>query len=175
MRTVTGLQGRYAPEVRYARDLVRDGYLGDVLGTTMVGSGWSGAALTALNGPDHLALKPRSRLVVTGAAGAVGGYAVQLAKVAGHEVLVDAAPEDRLLVRSLGADEVVERGPGLAGRIRAVWPDSADAVLDAAVIGPALLPAVRRGGSLVYVRSRPDQAEFDRQAATHGVALVLEF
>lgn len=43
-RTVTGLQGRYAPEVRYARDLIRDGYVGDVLGTTMVGSGmvWGG-------------------------------------------------------------------------------------------------------------------------------------
>jgi predicted dehydrogenase len=43
-RTVIGLQGRYLPEVRYARDLIRDGYLGDVLGTTMVGSGmvWGG-------------------------------------------------------------------------------------------------------------------------------------
>ncbi|WP_127503961.1 Gfo/Idh/MocA family protein [Actinoplanes solisilvae] len=43
-RTVTGLQGRYAPEVRYARELIGDGYIGDVLGTTMVGSGmvWGG-------------------------------------------------------------------------------------------------------------------------------------
>ena len=47
-RTVVGLQGRYLPEVRYARDLIRDGYLGDVLGTTMVGSGmvWGGAVAT---------------------------------------------------------------------------------------------------------------------------------
>ncbi|MEU3979379.1 Gfo/Idh/MocA family oxidoreductase [Streptomyces sp. NPDC026672] len=37
--TIVGLQGRYAPEVRFARDLVRDGYVGEVLGTTMVGSG----------------------------------------------------------------------------------------------------------------------------------------
>ncbi|MFI7607499.1 Gfo/Idh/MocA family protein [Micromonospora sp. NPDC049366] len=44
VRTVVGLQGRYAPEVRLARDLVRDGYVGRVLGTTMVGSGmvWGG-------------------------------------------------------------------------------------------------------------------------------------
>ncbi|MFE9355208.1 Gfo/Idh/MocA family protein [Streptomyces olivaceoviridis] len=39
VRTVAGLQGRYAPEVRHARDLIRDGYIGEVLGTTMVGSG----------------------------------------------------------------------------------------------------------------------------------------
>ncbi|MFF4975417.1 Gfo/Idh/MocA family protein [Streptomyces sp. NPDC001083] len=39
VRTVVGLQGRYAPEVRFARDLVRDGYVGRVLGTTLSGSG----------------------------------------------------------------------------------------------------------------------------------------
>jgi predicted dehydrogenase len=44
VRTVVGLQGRYAPEIRYAAQLVSDGYLGRVLGTTMVGSGmvWGG-------------------------------------------------------------------------------------------------------------------------------------
>ncbi|MBF9131227.1 Gfo/Idh/MocA family oxidoreductase [Plantactinospora sp. S1510] len=44
VRTVVGLQGRYAPEVRYARDLIHDGYVGTVLGTAMVGSGmvWGG-------------------------------------------------------------------------------------------------------------------------------------
>src|ERR1700760_1399410 len=47
-RTVVGLQGRYAPEVRYAGDLIADGYLGDVLGTTLVGSGmvWGGRVAT---------------------------------------------------------------------------------------------------------------------------------
>ncbi|ATO14162.1 oxidoreductase [Micromonospora sp. WMMA2032] len=46
VRTVVGLQGRYAPEVRHARDLIRDGYVGEVLGTTLVGSGmvWGGVA-----------------------------------------------------------------------------------------------------------------------------------
>lgn len=43
-RTVIGLQGRYAPEIRYAAQLIADGYVGRVLGTTMVGSGmvWGG-------------------------------------------------------------------------------------------------------------------------------------
>ncbi len=39
VRTVIGLQARFAPQVRHARDLVAEGYVGRVLGTTLVGSG----------------------------------------------------------------------------------------------------------------------------------------
>jgi len=39
VRTVIGLQARNAPVVRYLRDLVEEGYVGRVLGTTLVGSG----------------------------------------------------------------------------------------------------------------------------------------
>lgn len=44
VRTVIGLQGRFAPAVRHARDLVARGYVGEVLATTLVGSGiaWAG-------------------------------------------------------------------------------------------------------------------------------------
>ncbi|MET7990888.1 Gfo/Idh/MocA family oxidoreductase [Amycolatopsis sp. NPDC005232] len=49
VRTIAGLQGRFAPEVRYARDLIADGYVGDILGTTLVGSGaaWGPTATKA--------------------------------------------------------------------------------------------------------------------------------
>src|SRR5207244_3783286 len=36
---VAGLQARAAPAVSYVRDLVRQGYVGDVLSTTLIGSG----------------------------------------------------------------------------------------------------------------------------------------
>ncbi len=39
VRTVIGLQARSAPEIRHARDLVANGYVGQVLGTTLVASG----------------------------------------------------------------------------------------------------------------------------------------
>lgn len=44
VRTAIGLQGRFAPAVRHTRDLIVNGYLGKVLGTTLVGSGvaWGG-------------------------------------------------------------------------------------------------------------------------------------
>src|SRR4030095_2016161 len=37
VRTVIGLQARFAPAVQYARDLITQGYIGDVLATHLVG------------------------------------------------------------------------------------------------------------------------------------------
>ena len=37
--TVCGLQARFSPAIRYVRDLIADGYIGEVLATTVVGSG----------------------------------------------------------------------------------------------------------------------------------------
>lgn len=39
IHTAVGLQARFSPAVRHARELVADGYVGEVLGTTLVGSG----------------------------------------------------------------------------------------------------------------------------------------
>ncbi|MEV5385620.1 Gfo/Idh/MocA family oxidoreductase [Streptomyces sp. NPDC052721] len=49
VRTVIGLQGRYHPELRYARRLIEDGRIGRVIGTTLVGSGmvWNGQTTKA--------------------------------------------------------------------------------------------------------------------------------
>ncbi|MGW0083124.1 Gfo/Idh/MocA family protein [Streptomyces sp. NPDC003393] len=49
VRTVIGLQGRYHPELRYARRLIEDGRIGRVIGTTLVGSGmvWNGRTTKA--------------------------------------------------------------------------------------------------------------------------------
>lgn len=45
VRTAVGLQARSAPTIRYLRDLVRDGYVGEVLSTTLVGSSGSMGAV----------------------------------------------------------------------------------------------------------------------------------
>jgi predicted dehydrogenase len=47
VRTFTGLQARSSPVVRYLRDLVADGYVGEVLSTTLVLSGRSWGGLVA--------------------------------------------------------------------------------------------------------------------------------
>lgn len=47
VRTVVGLQARFSPAVQHARDLVAQGYVGDVLSTSLVGSGISWGAETS--------------------------------------------------------------------------------------------------------------------------------
>jgi NADPH:quinone reductase-like Zn-dependent oxidoreductase len=109
-------------------------------------------AMTARLALDQLALAPGQTLLVTGAAGAFGGYVVQLAKAEGIRVVVDAAPADERLVRALGADQVVARGAGLAGRVRQIVPGGVDGVADGALLREEVLPAVRDGGGVAAVR-----------------------
>ncbi len=59
--------------------------------------------LTARLALDVLGLRPARAVVVTGAAGAVGGYAMQLAKAEGLQVIADASPTDEQMVRCLEA------------------------------------------------------------------------
>jgi NADPH:quinone reductase-like Zn-dependent oxidoreductase len=108
--------------------------------------------LTARQALDILNLAPGQLLAVTGAAGAVGGYVVQLAKHAGLRVVADAAPFDAALVNALGADVVVRRGPDVAERIREVAHQGVDALVDCAVIGGPVLAAVRDRGAVAAVR-----------------------
>jgi NADPH:quinone reductase-like Zn-dependent oxidoreductase len=128
--------------------------------------------LTALRALDLLELPPQSTVAVTGAAGAVGGYAVELARVAGHQVIADAAPADAELVNGLGADIVVPRGPDVADAIRGAAPDGVDAVIDAAVIGADIVSTIRAGGRYAAVRSADEQNRLEAEAAARGVRIV---
>src|SRR5215213_5355299 len=49
VRTVVGLQGRQAPAIEFVNELVRDGYVGDILSTTMVGISVPGDAVVKAN------------------------------------------------------------------------------------------------------------------------------
>ncbi len=108
--------------------------------------------LTARLSLDLLDLKPGQSLAVTGAAGAYGGYVVQLAKSEGLTVIADASEADETLVKSLGADIVVRRGPDVASRIRQHVPDGVDGLADGAVLNERVIAAVRHGGAFTSVR-----------------------
>lgn len=109
-------------------------------------------ALTARLTLDLLALVPGATLAVTGAAGAYGGYVVQLAKADGLRVVADSSEADRELVTSLGADIVVQRGPDVAERILAAVPGGVDGLADGSVQNEQVLLAVRDGGGFATVR-----------------------
>ncbi|WP_405587050.1 NADP-dependent oxidoreductase [Streptomyces sp. NBC_01092] len=99
-------------------------------------------ALTAAQALDRLELEPGQSLLVTGAAGAVGGYAVRLAAHRGIPVSALARETDEEFVRSLGAVGFT------AGDVEA---GSFDAVLDAAFLGEPALEWVRDGGAYLGV------------------------
>jgi NADPH:quinone reductase-like Zn-dependent oxidoreductase len=103
-----------------------------------------------------------------GGAGAVGGYAIQLAKADGLTVLADVAPSDDKLVRSLGADVVVDRRGDVAASIRSQLPDGAPGLIDTAALDALALPAVADGGGLVTLKGWTGPSE--RDIVIHPVA-----
>jgi NADPH:quinone reductase-like Zn-dependent oxidoreductase len=87
-----------------------------------------------------------NRLLVTGAAGAVGGYVASLAQDRGWQVTGLARPQDGEFVRGLGADFTTHAEPG--------W----DAVADAAALQERGLALVRDGGAFVGVQPSSEPA-----------------
>jgi NADPH:quinone reductase-like Zn-dependent oxidoreductase len=69
------------------------------------------AALTAFQGlRDAVSLKPGERVLVHGAGGGVGSFAVQIAKAMGAAEVTGVCSTGKVdLVRSLGADRVIDR------------------------------------------------------------------
>jgi NADPH:quinone reductase-like Zn-dependent oxidoreductase len=107
--------------------------------------------LTAVQALDRLDLRQGQALLVTGAAGAVGGFAVELAAGRGIRVVAVAGGDDEPLVRGLGATLFVPRTARLGEAVRALVPGGVHAALDAAAVGAAALDAVRSGGGFAAV------------------------
>jgi len=98
---------------------------------------------------DELGVSEGQSILIAGAAGGVGTYAVQVAAAQGATVIAHARREHHDLLRELGADEVVDyRDDDWVSKVRAAHPGGVDALLD--TIGGAALTAcfeaVRDGG-----------------------------
>src|SRR3954447_2191076 len=97
---------------------------------------------------DDAGLTAGQRVLINGAGGAVGAYAVQLAKRAGAHVIATASPRSRERVRTAGADEVIDH---TTAEVTVAEP--VDVLLNLARIAAdqlvALVALVRPGGVVV--------------------------
>jgi NADPH:quinone reductase-like Zn-dependent oxidoreductase len=98
--------------------------LSDELASTLgVAGATASAALAAID------LKPEDTVLIGGAAGGVGVFAVQLARLSGATVIGTVSEGTFPFLRELGA-EPVAYGVGLADRVRALAPDGITAAVD---------------------------------------------
>ena len=109
-------------------------------------------ALTAILALDMLNLARGQTLLVTGGAGMLGGYAIQLARQAGIRVLANASEKDRDFLTSVGVDAILPRDQGLEDALRTACPDGVDGLFDGALIADKISRFVRSGGTAVSVR-----------------------
>jgi len=100
-----------------------DGISDEVASTLPVAGTTASAALAAID------LRSGDTVLIGGAAGGVGMFAVQLAKLAGATVIGTASEGTFEFLRQLGAQPVAY-GPGLADRVRALAPGGVTAATD---------------------------------------------
>jgi NADPH:quinone reductase-like Zn-dependent oxidoreductase len=120
---------------------------------------------------DHARVHAGEKVLVIGASGGVGGFAVQIAKALGAEVTGMASPGKLDAVRGLGADHVLDRGE------RDLGADRYDAVVD--VAGRRPLAQLRRAltphGRLVIVGGETGGRLLDGIGRQFRAALLSPF
>lgn len=113
------------------------------------GSALPVCATTARLLVDAAAVSEGDLVLVTGAAGMVGGFAAQLAGGRGAHVVAAVRDSDADEARRLGAETVVTAGDELEVEVRGEWQDGVDVCLDTVGLGAGALVCVRDGGAFV--------------------------
>lgn len=116
---------------------------------------------------EHGGLTSGQRVLIQGAAGGVGQFAVQLAKWKGAEVIGTASSANLAFVRSLGADIVVDYTTTPVESVA----QEVDLVLDGVGGGTLLssVAALRQGGTLISIAGPPPQ----EQAQARGIRAMM--
>jgi NADPH:quinone reductase-like Zn-dependent oxidoreductase len=108
------------------------------------------AGTTAMSAVEAVDASEGARILIVGATGGVGTFAIQLAALRGAHVIASVRPGDEDFVAELGAAETVDYTGDLVAAIRERYPDRIDAVIDAVNRDhdafAALAGVVREGG-----------------------------
>ena len=94
------------------------------------------AAITALAAIDALGVSEGDTVLIVGANGGVGSFAVQLAANAGARVIAPALPEDEEYLKDLGVSEILPREADIAALVHERYPEGLDALLDLVSYAP---------------------------------------
>jgi len=125
------------------------------------------AGVSALMSVDAVAPKQGDVVVVIGASGGIGGYAVQLAAMRqAHVVGVTSTPHVDY-VKSLGAAETIDRlKSDVAAALRAKFPNGVDAIIDTTSDAPTLAgltAVVKDGGAVTSMRGAANAEELQKR------------
>jgi NADPH:quinone reductase-like Zn-dependent oxidoreductase len=107
------------------------------------------AGIAALAAIDALALSEGETILIVGATGGVGSFAVQLAARAGATIIAPAFEEDADYLRNLGVSELLPRDGDVVAAVRHRHPDGVDALLDLVSYASGSFDAALRDGASV--------------------------
>jgi NADPH:quinone reductase-like Zn-dependent oxidoreductase len=111
------------------------------------------AGTTAMSAVDAIDPSPGATVLIVGATGGVGTFAIQLATARGASVIATVKPGDEDVVTRLGAAETVDYSNDVIEAVRERHPDGIDSVIDLVNRDPAgfgaLAGLVRAGGRAV--------------------------
>ena len=118
------------------------------------------AGAAAAQSVDAIDPQPGQTVLVNGASGGVGSFAVQLLAARGVTVVATGTSADAERLTALGATTVIDHTAGpVADQVRAAYPDGVDALVSLYGMDPAGTPiaAVRSGGKVAGVAAVPDE------------------
>ena len=130
--------------------------------TDVDGGSLAVAGTTAMSAVDLVAPEDGMTVLILGATGGVGAFALQLARIRGAHVIASVRPGDEQFVSDLGADETIDYTGDVSTDVRHRYPDGVDAVVDAVSYGDEAFAMVaglvREGGILVSTRGAAGEA-----------------
>jgi predicted dehydrogenase len=125
VRTVVGLQASFAPAIRYVADLIADGYIGDVLSTSLVGSGMAWGATTSRRSAYLFDKRNGATVVTVAVAHAMDAVAAVLGEFA--EVSATTAVrrrqvqvDDGTVLTATSPDQIAIQGTLLSGAVASI-------------------------------------------------------
>ena len=117
------------------------------------------AGAAAAQAVDAVEPQAGQTVLVNGADGGVGSYAVQLLASRGVTVIATGKPESAERLQSLGASTVIDHhSADVVEQVRALHPNGVDALVNVGGFDPSGVPvgAVRTGGKLASTTAIPD-------------------